>query len=375
MSRPRVAIVGAGPAGLAAAARFAEVAPGEVGVTLACEGGEARHLPGVLAAALGDRPVEDFVVPVGLPGAEVIGARVEAIGPDHIVVAGRRVDADAVVAAPGLVADPGVVPAWPRCAAGWDLGPAAAAAAALAAVPGGRLVVAACTLPYRCPPAPFSLALELAVRARRAGRFTSVCVATPESFPLAGVGGDAPGYLMEACAGAGVEVVRDFEPDLAASENGLLRAADGRELEYRQLFLIPPHRRSPLLAGLGGPGQLVSVDERGATGSPGLYAAGDCAASGLPRAAGVAEAAGRTAADAVLTRLGLRPPADPHVPSPSCFLWHGGGNVSRIRLTYPDGLPPRGEAVVHIDGPSPDLARAAEGERRRFLARAAGSAF
>ena len=76
----------------------------------------------------------------------------------------------------------------------------------------------------------------------------------------------------------------------------------------------------------------------------------------LPRAADVAAAAGRTAADTVLERFGLASAPDPHRPEPECYLGHGGGRYSRISLRYPDGLPPAGSAAVEIEGPSSDLA-------------------
>lgn len=371
---PRVVIAGAGPAGIAAAARLAERGAGRLEVHLVTRAGRARHLPGTLAVALGERPAGDFEADVRLPGVACHAAEVTAVGPAGVVADGASLDADAVIAALGLDLDAEAVPPWPSAQVGWGLESAAGAAAALADAPGGRVVIAVCGLPYRCPPAPYSLAMRLADAHRRAGRFTRVCVATPEPLPLVGVGGDAPGFLLEACAGVGVEVERHFEVDLDASEDGVLRSRDGRELDYEAALLIPPHRRSPALADLPGDGPLVTVGADGASAPRGPFVVGDAAATPLPRAAGVAEAQGRTAADAVLARLGLAEPTPPHVPEPSCYVLHGGGSVSRIRLRYPRGLPPEGEAEVLIDGPSPDLALAAEGERSRFLAAVTGVA-
>ena len=173
---------------------------------------------------------------------------------------------------------------------------------------------------------------------------------------------------MDACAGANVAFEGRFDPDLDGSDDGVLRSRDGRELDYQHALLVPPHRRSPMLEGLADDGELVTVDERGESSTRGVFVVGDAAATGLPRAAAAAEAQGRTAADAVLARLGLTRARDPHVAEPSCYVLHAGGAVSRIRLRYPAGPPPAGEPSVAIDGPTPDLAHAIEGERRRFLA-------
>lgn len=367
-----VLVAGAGPGGLAAAARLLERGSGGVAVTLVTRGGTATHLAGTVPVALGDRSPEEFAGAVAIDGIRCLAGEVSAVDAAGAVVDGQRVDADAVIAAPGLWPDSGAVPDWARARVAWDPAAAAGATTALDEVPGGRLLIAVCSLPYRCPPAPYSLAMVLADRHRRSGRFTKVCLATPEPFPLMGVGGEAPAFLMDACAGAGVQFEGRFEPDLEASEDGVLRARDGRELDYQLAFLVPPHRRSPALTGLVGDGPLVSVDERGESSERGVFVVGDAAATGLPRAAGPARAQGRTAADAVLARLGLAEACEPHAPEASCYVLHAGGSVSRIRLRYPAGLPPGGEPQVAIDGPTPDLAHAAEGERRRFLSLAGG---
>ncbi len=372
LSRPRIIVVGAGPGGLAAVGHLRERGAGRVEVTLVTRAGEASHLAGTLAVALGERPATDFVTAVSVPGVDCRAGDVEALDSRGVVIGGARLEADAVIAAPGLELDAGAVPAWSRARVAWDVPAAAAAADALAGLPGGRLAIVICGLPFRCPPAPFSLAMAIAQGYRGSGRFTKVCVTTPEPLPLAAVGGDAPGFLMEACAGAEIEVERRFEPDLGASEDGLLRAVDGRELDYELALFIPPHRRSRALAALGGEGPLVPVGVRGETSDAGLYVVGDAAATGLPCAAGVARAQGITAADAVLAELGLAEPREPQLPEPACYLLHGRGTISRIRLRYPNGLPPDGEPEVTIDGPTPDLAHAIEGERERFLAAARG---
>ena len=101
---------------------------------------------------------------------------------------------------------------------------------------------------------------------------------------------------------------------------------------------------------------MVRVSSRFESMEPGLFVVGDAAMVPLPRAAGVAAAGGRTAADAVLERLGLSDGREPHLPEPECYVGHGGGLYSRISLRYPEGLPPVGSAQVMIEGPSRGLA-------------------
>lgn len=365
----RVAVLGAGPGGLAAARRLAGHG---VPVALVTRDGRAEHLGSAVDVALGLRAAEACAVDAAPSGVDVVAGEATALDGGGVVLAdGTHLDAVAVIAAPGLALDFDAVPRREGVIAAWDVASAAVAAEALDAVPGGRVVIAVAGVPYRCPPAPFGLAMALADMHRRSGRFTELTVISPEPLPLAGVGGEAPGFLLESCAGADVALELGVEIDLAATGDGELRTRDGRSIACKLALIVPPHRRSAALAGLPGDGPLVPVDVRGRA-AEGVWVVGDAAATGLPRAAGVAEAQGRTAADDVLATLGLAEPRPPELPEPACYLRHAGGGLSRIRLRFPDGLPPDGAPTVAIDGPSPDLVHALDGERERFLATAAG---
>lgn len=364
----RVVVVGAGPAGLTAAARLRERGGDTVEVILAAPGARAMFLPGTLDVALGEAEPERFSAQLDLEGVRCIDAEVERVALDGVELAGDWIAADAVIAAPGLALACEALAGWPRAVAAWDPIAAGRARAALPEVSKGRLVVAACSLPYRCPPAPFALAIRFAEQHFKARHMTRVIAATPEPFPLAGVGGAAPGLVMDACAAAGVDVELGFAVDLQASEDGVLRSADGRELRYDAAFLIPPHVRADCLNGLPGEGALVAVGNRGSVDGTTLYVVGDAAATGMPRAAGVARGTAAAAADGALDALGISPAPPPEPIEASCFLFHLGGAVSRLRVTFSGS-----ESWVEIDGPSLDLLPAREGERRRFLAAARAS--
>jgi sulfide:quinone oxidoreductase len=324
-----------------------------------------EYLPGTIPVALGRTPRERWSARLSVPGVETRTGEVEGISGNGVRMGGRTYEADAVVAAPGLALDLGRVQDLPGVHAFWDPAGAEAASSAVRAVERGTVAVVVSSLPYRCPPAPFGLAMELA--SYHGSRDVRVVLTTPEQVPLAAVGGGVPEFLARSCAEAGVELLPGFEPDLASLGNGRLRSTAGTEVRFELALVVPPHVRSPLLAGLGGEGPLVPVSRRFESPEPGLFVVGDAAAVALPRAADAAAAEGEIAADAILERLGLAG-EEPLLPEPECYVGHGGDRYSRISLRYPDGLPPAGSAEVTVEGPSESFAAGFEASFDRWRA-------
>jgi len=364
--------VGAGPGGLAAARRLLEAAGDDLEVLLFERSASVEYLPGTIPVLLGRSPRERWSASLSPDGVRVVVGEVEGVSGDGVRAGGQRHGVRAAICAPGLVPDGSRVPEAPNVRAFWDPAGAEAAREAAMGFRGGTVAVVVSALPYRCPPAPFGLAMELAALYREERREARVVIATPEETPLAAVGGGVPEFLTESCATAGVDLISGFTPDLGSLAGGELRSTDGRSLTFDLALVVPPHVRSPLLADLPGEGPLVPVSPAFESPEPNLFVVGDAAMTPLPRAADVAAAEGRTAADAVLARLGLAPERGPHLPEPECYVGHGGGLYSRISVRYLGGLPPTGEPEVTIEGPSERLAEGFDASFRRWLAVAGG---
>ncbi|SHK33338.1 FAD-dependent oxidoreductase [Rhodothermus profundi] len=355
--RKRILIVGAGPGGIAAVRRLRDRADSRLELLLITREGVSEFLPGTIATVLGEAPAAHWRRPVRLRGVQVLAADVQqASGEGVVLTDGRTLEADAVIAAPGLHLDLQAVPPHPRRFVFWSPSTAEAARQAIARLEAGHLVVVISGLPYRCPPAPYSLALQLAAFYRSRQRDVQLTLTTPEEAPLTGLGPEVTDFLLQACAAAGVAVQVRRTPDWSASTEDTLVFTDGSRLSYDLALIVPPHTRAPLLDSLGDNGVLVSVNEQGETTVPGLFVVGDATRTLLPRTAGVATAQGLTAADAVLDRLGLARYEGPHLPAPECYIGHGNGRYSRITIRFPEGLPPAGRPVIQLEGPSPELA-------------------
>lgn len=348
----RIVVVGAGPAGIETARRVTDRSGAAVEVVLVEREGVAEYLPGTIPTLLGETSWDRWRQEVAPLAVEALAGEVGEVSGAGVRVDGRWIEADAVVAAPGLHADAGRVPTLPGVHAFWDPRGAAAASEAVRGFQERVVGIIVSSLPYRCPPAPYAMAMQLAEYYRERNRDVRVVLTTPEEEPLDAIGGGIPGFLRDSLAAAGVELLAGFAPE-SFDERGVNFAA-GACLDCDLALVVPPHVRSPLLAELPGSGPLVDVSSEFESVEPGLFVVGDAAATPLPRAADAASASGRTAADTLLDRL-LGMEREIHMPVPECFIGHGGGAYSRVSMHFPDGLPPRGSAHVNLEGPSPEL--------------------
>lgn len=351
-TRPTVAVVGAGPAALAAVHRL-RTEPG-VRVVLVAPGGTAEYLPGALSVATGDAAAERYRTPVRLAGVEVVPEAADGIGTGSVRVGDTDVAAQAVIAAPGLALAP--VGDADDVLGFWDLDGAARAAPAVAGFERGVLGVVIASPLYRCPPAPYGLAIRLARRAARLDLPVRVRLTTPEPRPLAGIGSEVSGFLVASCADAGVELELDVRPDPAALASGHVVYGDGAVPAADLALVVPPHRTHQMLAALAGPTPLVPVDDGGRTAEPGVYVAGDAVAGPYPRATAPAVLSGVAAAEAALADLGFDTDAGDGAattPQLECFVDQGAGHYGRLQLDYPYGPPPGGRPSALIDPSAP----------------------
>lgn len=260
----RVVILGGGSGGAIAARRFAQWArPGEVEVVLIDRSPWHEYRPSYLWVMTGRRRAEEVRRPLRLLearyGTRVVQATVQAIDADA-----RRVqtdqgafDYDVLIVALGAVLKE--EPTLQGLEAPWELDHALALHQRLAAFRGGRVVVGPVTWPYRCPPAPFEVAFMLRYLAdqRHISSRTEITVFHPWQRPM-----ETFGPLM---VDGFSRFMRDFrvgfEGGFALAEHDrdrrVLRAADGRTLEYDLAIVVPPHeapapvRASPLAAAGG----------------------------------------------------------------------------------------------------------------------------
>lgn len=218
----------------------------------------------------------------------------------------QRINADALVVALGAELAPEAIPGFQQHAFNvYDAQEIPRAARALNEFQGGRLLLGIFGAPYKCPPAPYEMALLISDSLKSRGIKANMEVFTPQPMSLPVLGAVGCDLIESRLADKGIAFLPNHKA--TAVEAGEVVFGDKRR-PFDLLMGVPPHRppavvrESSLVDGTG----WVSVNPRTLeTQFPGVYAIGDVVqiamANGkpLPKAGVFAEAMGETVADRI----------------------------------------------------------------------------
>jgi sulfide:quinone oxidoreductase len=209
----------------------------------------------------------------------------------------------------------------------------------------GRAVVGVCGAPFKCPPAPSEAALLLHDYLSQRGMRDDceIRLVMPFGRPVP-PSPDTSAALLEAFAERGIEFVPERRVSSLDTGRGVAVLDGGEELPY-DLFLGVPKHRAPdvvLESGMAEDGY-IPVDSRTlATRFPGVYAVGDVATAGVPKAGVFSEGAARVVAAEILALVqGGEQPA-PFDGRGSCYVEFGAGRVGRVDVDFLSGPTPTG---------------------------------
>lgn len=252
-------------------------------------------------------------------------------------VDGERLEADALVVALGsrlaVEATPGLSEHVYNL---YDVQGLADARRAVHAFEGGRVSVGVYGLPYKCPPAPYEIAITATEFFKRRGVTATVEVFTPlpMSLPIAGEAGC--GIVDAHMATHGVKFLPGHRA--TAVEAGAVFFGEQR-LEYDLMLGVPPHRCPRVVqeSGLATEGDWVRPDARTLeTAYEGVYAIGDVTAivmandKPLPMAGVFAEGEGRVVAQRIADAFDGRDSEAMFDGKGGCFLEVGDGHAVMV---------------------------------------------
>ncbi len=374
---PRVLILGGGFGGVATAHALKRKLPSNAEVILVDR--RDYFMVGFRKswALVGDSPLDAGQRPLKSLerfGVQVIQGNITAIDPAARAaeVDGRRLDADALVVALGAELAPEQIPGLTDFALNvYDSREIPRAAQAVRAITRGRVALGIFGAPYKCPPAPYEMAMLLNefFRARSDAVTLEVFTPQPMSLPILGQAGCA--LVENHLAAYGITFLPNHKAKSVEANEVVF--ANGRRRQFDLLLGVPPHRCPAVVAesGLTDGGAWVHVNPRTLeTRFPGVYAIGDLTEipmankMPLPKAGIFAEEEGRIVAEQIAASFEGGTSDASFAGFGYCFMEIGGGLAQLVRGHFLAEPAPE----VTLTEPSRDFLeekRAFENERLR----------
>ena len=353
----RVIVLGAGFGGLEVATRLAERFADGIDVLLidAAEGfvfGFSK-LDVMFGRAEPELVTHRYRDMVPRPGVRFVRAVIESIDPvaKRVTTDAGAFEADALVVALGADLDPAATPG--LLAGGHEFYTVAGAFAAretIAGFPGGDVVIAVTSTPFKCPPAPSETALLmhefLRERGLRDRSSISLVMPLPRPIPPSPAASEA---LLEAFAERDIAWLPDRVVRGLDADRRVAMLADGTELGY-DLFLGVPRHHAPEVvqaAGLTEDGWVPVDPLTLRTRYADVYAIGDVTSVGTPKAGVFAEGQGAVVAERIAATIEGATAPD-YDGRGVCYVEFGDDTVGRVDVTFRAGQPPAGT----FDAPS-----------------------
>jgi sulfide:quinone oxidoreductase len=347
----RILVLGAGFGGLELATVLSDARGADAGVTL-IDANEAFVFGySKLDVMFGKAEPEEVRLPyaeVDKPGVRLLRETITAIDPEA-----RRVttdkgshEADILVVALGADYDfdatPGLAEADSEF---YSVAGAERLRAVLPTFTRGRAIVGVCGAPFKCPPAPSEAALLLHdyLSERGVRDDCEISLVMPFGTPVP-PSPDTSAALLAAFDQCGIEFVSGCRVSALDPAGSLAVLDDGTELPY-DLFLGVPKHRAPdvvLESGMAEDGY-VPVDSRTLeTRFPDVYAIGDVATIGVPKAGVFSEGAARVVAASLIAQAHGGEQRAAYDGRGACYVEFGAGRVGRVDVDFLTGPKPTG---------------------------------
>jgi sulfide:quinone oxidoreductase len=277
------------------------------------------------------------------PGVRVLRETITAIDPVSRLVstnAGTHA-ADVLVIALGadydMDATPGLVDAGNEF---YSLAGAERLAGIIPSFSHGHAVIGICGAPFKCPPAPSecTLMLDDELRTRGVRDACEISIVMPLGTPVP-PSPETSAALEQEFAARDIKLLSGRRVASLDPSRGLVMLDDDSELPY-DLFLGVPKHRAPdvvISSGMTEDGYVPVDSATLATRYPGVYAIGDVATAGVPKAGVFAEGAARVVAQTIVAQLRGGEPPERHLGRGTCYIEFGQGRIGSVDIDFLSG--------------------------------------
>jgi sulfide:quinone oxidoreductase len=280
---------------------------------------------------------------IAKPGVRVLRETITAIDPDSRLVstdAGTHT-ADVLVVALGADYD---MDATPGLAEGGNEFYSVAGAERLGGIipsfSRGHAVIGICGAPFKCPPAPSECALMLddELRTRGVRDACEISIVMPLGTPVP-PSPETSAALEQEFAARDIALLSGRRVAALDPSRSVVVLDDGSELPY-DLFLGVPRHRAPdvvISSGMTEDGYIPVDSATLETRYPDVYAIGDVASAGVPKAGVFAEGAARVVAHAIAARRSGVEPTQRHLGQGTCYIEFGQGRIGSVDIDFLSG--------------------------------------
>lgn len=348
--KKRILVLGAGFGGLELCTILSERLGDQIDVTLIDKGDAFIFGYSKLDVMFGRTTSDAVRLPYknfAKPGVRFRQEAIKEIDPAarRVTTDSGRYECDILVIAMGADYD---VAATPGLADGTEFYSVAGATRLGGMLPGftkGHALIGVCGAPYKCPPAPSEAALLLHdyLSTKGVRRACEITLVLPLGTPVP-PSPETSRALLAAFAERKITFIADREVSSLDTGRRLATLDDGTELQY-DLFCGVPKQHAPRLleqSGMVDDGYVPASPKTLETRFPGVYAIGDCARQGTPKAGVFAEGAARAVASTIIA--GMHPDEAPvaHAGTGSCYIEFGAGRIGRVDIDFLSGPGPTG---------------------------------
>jgi sulfide:quinone oxidoreductase len=350
MNKPRIVVLGAGFGGLELSTLLSETFGDGIDVTVIDKSDSFvfgySKLDVMFGHAMPDAvrlPYRNFVK----PGVRLLRETVTAIDP-----AARRVttnsgsyEGDFLVVALGADYDFDATPGLAEVHEFYSVAGAERLRDVLPTFTRGRALVGVCGAPYKCPPAPSECALmlhdDLVKRGVRGACEIDFVLPLPSPVPPSP---DTSRALEAAFAERSIKFTPGRRVAKIDASRKIATLDDGAEMPF-DLFLGVPRHRVPsvvLDSGLAENGWITVNPRTLATKYPGVYAVGDAANTGTPKAGVFAEGEAKAVASDLIAKLRNLDTGKEYDGFGTCYIEFGGGRIGKVEVDFFSGPKPTG---------------------------------
>jgi sulfide:quinone oxidoreductase len=347
---PRILILGAGFGGLELSTQLSEALGDSVEVTLIDKNDSFIFGYSKLDVMFGHAEPNAVRLPYSAyakPGVRLLKRTITAIDPER-----RRVttdegvfEADYLVVALGAEYDFDATPGLAGTTEFYSVPGAERLRDILPGFSSGHAIIGVCGAPYKCPPAPSECALMLhdylvqrGVRDR-----CKISLVLPLGSPVP-PSPETSRALIEAFAERDIAFLPGRRVASVDNARNVAVLDDGTEMPFELFLGVPKHRVPPVVleSGMAENGWIPVNPRTLETRYANVFAVGDGAATGTPKAGVFAEGAAKAVATALIAKLSGRGETVLYDGFGTCYIEFGAGRIGKVEVDFFSGPKPTG---------------------------------